>query len=443
MKFIFKFLTFLWLISFFPVLLFARELSISEVLEIALRENPLIRSAHSQVKAQEHELRAVKGAYYPRIKVEEFFTRTNIPAHSFSLKLNQERIMSEDFDPQRLNNPKSISNFETRITFEVPIWLGGKLQSARKMAEFELKAVSLESLRKREEVIRNVYLAYMEAVLARNVVEVSKQILEEARERHRITEELYRTGIVLLSDVHRAKVYLSKAQEELDRALRFYELSKRGLEVAVGRSLGAFEVQAIDICPVLKPEDLREKVINRVDLKALDERVKSLKEAYRYVLSENLPQISAYVQYSINAKNLPFGNDGGGYLFGINFSWSFDLGLSTLRKAQANLERMGSLKEYLRFATEQAKFEFERAHSEYLNALDMLKSSEERIKASKEVLRVMELRYKTGLARMIDVLDAQTELDRARLEKVQAIFLCHKAYINLLFSAGLTEEVRK
>ncbi len=430
-------------IVFFPVSLLANELTLNEVLDLAIRENPLIRSAQSQVRAQEYELRAISGANYPRIKLEEIFSRTNLPAHTFSFKLNQERIVYEDFDPQRLNNPRAISNFETRITFEIPIWLGGKIQTAKRMAEHELKAVSLEATRRREEVIRNVYLAYMEAVLAKNVVSVSKQILEEAKERLRISEELYRTGIVLLSDVHRARVHLSRAQEELDRAIRLYALSKRALEVAVGVSLGSFDVQTISVCPVPRLDELKGVVLTRADIRALDERIKSHREAYRYVLSENKPQLSAFAQYSLNSKNFPFKGDGDGYLFGINLSWSFDLGLTTLRKAQANLERMNSLREYQRYTTEQAKLEFEKAYSEYLNALDMLRSAEERIQASKEVLRVMELRYKTGLARMVDLLDAQTELDRARLEKAQAIFLCHKAYINLLFSAGLTEEVTK
>lgn len=73
---------------FFPVSLLANELTINEVLDLALRENPLIRSAQSQVRAQEYELRANSGANYLRIKLEEIFSRTNLPAHTFSFKLN-------------------------------------------------------------------------------------------------------------------------------------------------------------------------------------------------------------------------------------------------------------------------------------------------------------------------------------------------------------------
>lgn len=89
-----------------------------------------------------------------------------------------------------------------------------------------------------------------------------------------------------------------------------------------------------------------------------------------------------------------------------------------------------------------AIFEVERAYAEYQNSKSMLSSAEDRIRASQEVLKLMELRYKNGLARILDVLSAQTELDKARFEKLQAINACHKAYIDMLFNAGAAEEVK-
>ena len=44
---------------------------------------------------------------------------------------------------------------------------------------------------------------------------------------------------------------------------------------------------------------------------------------------------------------------------------------------------------------------------------------------------------------MVDILDVQTELDKARLEKVQAMNACHKAYMDILYNAGSVEEVKR
>ncbi|WPM32848.1 TolC family protein [Hydrogenobacter sp. T-2] len=421
----------------------ARELELREAIELAIRNNYLIKSAQRDIKAQELELKAAKGALFPRIKVEETFTRTDVPAYAFMSRLNQERITMQDFDPARLNNPKAINNFETKFTLEVPIWLGGKVQSAQKMAEYEYKAVSLEAERRKEEVIRQVYNAYMDAVLAKESIKVAEQAVEDAKEHLRLAEQMHKVGLALLSDVLRAKVYLSKAEENLQKAIRGYQTAKKGLELVVGVPLGDFEVQEVAHCPQIDINHLREKVQNRKDIKALEERLKMLEEAYRFTLSDNLPQVFAFAQYFLNSKDHPLGADGKGYLAGVSVSWTFDTGLTTLRRAQANLERRASLQERLKLLRDSALFDLNRSYAEYENALDMLRSAEDRIRASQEVLRVMELRYRNGLARMVDILDAQTELDKARLERVQAINACHKAYMDVLYNAGSVEEVKR
>lgn len=422
---------------------FAKELSLKEAIELALKNNPLIRSSQRDIKAQELELKAARGALFPRIKLEETFTRTDLPAYAFMSRLNQERVSMQDFDPARLNNPSAIDNFETKLTLEVPIWLGGKVQSAQKIASYEYRAVSLEAKRREEEVIRQVYQAYVDAVLAKESIKVARQAVEDAKEHLRLAEQMHRAGVALLSDVLRARVYLSKAEENLEKAIRGYQVAKKGLEVAVGTALGDFEVQTMEGCPEINPERLKEGARVRSDIKALEERAKALEEAYRYTLSDNLPQVFAFAQYALNSKDHPFGADGKGYMVGIGLSWTFDTGLTTLRRAQANLERKASLEERLKLLKSSAVFDVERAVADYQNAMDMLRSAEERIKASQEVLRVMQVRYRNGLARMVDVLDAQTELDRARLERVQALNACHKAYIDALYGAGLAQEVKK
>jgi len=433
----------IFILILWTTFLFAKELKIQEAIDLALKNSPIIKASQRDVKAQELELKAAKGALFPRIKLEETYTRTDVPAYAFMSKLNQERITLQDFDPAKLNNPPAINNFETKISLEVPIWLGGKIQSAKRMAEHEYKAVSLEASRKEEEVIRQVYHTYVDVALAKEAVEVSKQAVEDAKEHLRLAEQMHKVGMGLLSDVLRAQVYLSKAQENLEKAERNYSVAKRGLEVVIGLRLGDFEVEGLKACPQVNVEGLKEKAVQRRDIKAMEERLRTLQEAYSFALSDNLPHIYAFGQYFLNSKDHPFGSDGKGYMVGLGFSWAFDTGLTTLRKAQANLERRYGLEERIRLIKDMALLDVEKAYAEYKNALDMLRSAEDRIKASKEVLRVIELRYKNGLARMVDILDAQTELDKARLERMQAINACHKAYADLLFGAGLIEEVKR
>lgn len=419
----------------------AQELTLESAIRLALENNHLLKASKREVKAQELELMSARGALFPRIKLEETFTRTDIPAFAFMSKLNQERMGLQDFDPSRLNNPSAVNNFETKLSLEVPIWMGGKVQSAIRMANYEYRAVSLQDIRREEEIIKEVYNAYANAVYAKASIDVARQGVKDAQEHLRLAENMHKVGMALLSDVLRAKVYLSKAEENLQKAQRGYETAKKGLELLLGKPLGEFEVKDLGACPQVEKEPYIQKALQRADIRATQERLKVLEESYRFVLSDNLPQIYAFANYSLYSKNFPFGSDGSGYMVGLGISWSFDTGLSTLRKAQANLERKRALEEQLSFLRNRALFEVEKAYREYLNALDELKSAQDRIRASEEVVRVMELRYKNGLARIVDLLDAQTELDKARFEKVQALKACHTAYAELLFASGSIREV--
>ncbi len=179
---------------------------------------------------------------------------------------------------------------------------------------------------------------------------------------------------------------------------------------------------------------------NRKDLKALEKEIEAKKYSYRSVLSENLPQVSAFASYTLNDRDNPFGADGRGYLLGLGLTWKFDLGFTTLKKAEAELKRVSSLKDKYLFLRDNITFQLEKAHAEYLNALQKLKSAEARISASEEVLRIMKIRYQNGLVKILDLLDAQTELDKARFERIEALKDVYESYAELLFASGLIKE---
>ncbi len=422
----------------------AEEIDLRRVLEDALKNNLEIRASLRDLRSAELEYKAAKYAHFPRIKIEEIYTRTDLPAYAFMSKLNQERITSSDFNPSKLNNPSAINNFETKLSAEIPIWLGGKLQAYERASKENLESVKAEFNRKKEEIVQQTYHAYANTVLAREAIKVSKQALEDAKEHVSLAESMHRAGVALLSDVLRAKVYLSKAQEMLTQSENNYKVAKKALELVTNTNYGEFDVKPFEACPSVDFSQLRSRAVqNREDIRSLSLKISSMKEASKAVLADNLPQIYAFGSYSINSKSSPFGADGKGYTVGIGLSWSFDTGLSTYNRYLAQKEKAKAMEERLSLLINSVDLELRKSYADYENAMQAIESAKSRIEQSKEVLRVMKERYKVGLARMVDILDAQTELDKARLEYVQALSECHKAYINLLYSAGNTLEVLK
>jgi len=421
--------------------LLAKELSLKDFFELALKNNLELKAYKEEVRAAELKKEAAKGAYFPTLKLEEFFYRSDIPAQVFTFKLNQEKFTERDFEIKRLNDPSARSNFETRVSIELPIWLGGRIQAEVKGAEAHLKAISNLYERKEEEILYQVYQAYLFGLLSKESIKVSESSVREAQENLKIARARYEAGTALLSDVKRAEVYLSKAEESLVKAKNLYALAKKRLEVLVNTQLGEFEIKDLEGLPSPDVNQVKEVAFSkRKDLSALKEEIEAKKASYRAILSENLPQITAFGSYFLNDKNQPFGSEGSGYLFGLGLSWKFDTGLSVLKRAQAELKQVKALEERYNSLKEMIGFEIERAYTNYLNALEKLKSAEARISASEEVLRTMRLRYLNGLVRMLDLLDAQTQLDLARYEKIEALKEVHEAYAELLLAGGILKE---
>ena len=420
----------------------AQTISLKEALRLAKERNLELKAQERFVQASQLEKESAKGAYFPVFRFEETYAKTDFPANVFFYKLNQGKMEAKDFEVKRLNSPSSYENFETKFVLELPIWLGGRIQALNKLSELRLLSTESLKLRKTDEILFETYLAYLWIFLNKQAVKVAETSIAEAEEHLRVAQERFRAGLALEADVYRAEVYLAKAKESKDVAVNNLNLAKRRLEVLVNTKLSPFDIEELQACPKIEEEKYQQIALKkRPDLKALDYEIKALDEQRKVVLSDNLPQISGFAEYSMNGRNYPFESQGDGYTAGIKFVWRFDTGRTVLKKASATVEQKSALLERYKYLQDNIALEVESAISDYRNALTKLRSAEERVKHAKEVVRVMQTRYSAGLVRMVDLLDAQTQLDLARFERIEAIKACHEAFAKLLFASSSFEEL--
>lgn len=424
---------------------FAEEKDLSFFINKALENNLELKAERNKVKSYEYEYKSARGMLFPTLKISETYTKTDVPGYVLFGKLNQERITQYDFIPDKLNNPDSLSNFETNLSLQIPIWMGGKLQAYKNMAKYRWEAESFNYQRKEEEVILKVYEAYANAVLAKEYVRVAQQAVREAEEHLKLAKKAYEVGTALFADVLRAKVHHAKALENLERAKNDYQVAKKALELLINEELGDFDVKDFEGCKeVDKDQVMKVALENREDYRATYYFAKSMEEGIKSAYADALPHIYAFASYLMYDKNTPFGSHGDGYMVGVGVSWEFNLGFSPIYKAKSFKEQKLSVLHQRELLGKAIFFEIEKAYKSYENALYSLKSAEERVKQAEEVVRVLQKRYQNGLARMVDLLDAQTQLDMARLDYVKALRDCNVARAQVLFAGGiLKEEVAK
>ncbi len=422
-------------IVFAPSYVYSEVLSLKQAVNTALKENPLLKAYVWSVESQRNELRTAKAYWYPKLTLEERFMRTDNPTYAFMAKLNQERFQQTDFAIDSLNNPDSISDFQTSLSIEQPVFVP-RLWIGTDLAESGLEAKKREFERKKEEVVLKVIKAYLMVQTAREYVDVARKSLEDAAEHKRLAELRYSSGVGLYSDVLRAEVSLKEAEKRLANARSNYEIARRSLGLLLGKTEPVDVDEERPLFDLDKIDVYINASVGRKDLLSLAEKYKITRRAVDLEKATWLPELGVRGTYQFNDHNSPFGTEGDSYIVMAFLRWNFldPTIFSRIKKAQA---RARELEEYLDGLKKEIRF---RVHEAYIRVKEKetnLSLSRASVKEAEEARRLVRTRYENSLAPMVDLLDTQLMLDMARARLVEAENDYFSSIAELYYQSGI------
>jgi outer membrane protein TolC len=416
-------------------------LDFKEAILIALENNSEIMAMQAALSASEKDIGISRSYLIPKIKVGEDFVTTNNPAQVFGLKLNQRRLTSADFAgaPGTFNNPGNITNFMTYGLVEVPVFNKPSLV-ALKMAKAQYSANGYVYMRKQEELIKNVAQNYLQIGTAQEYLKTAQQGLKDANEHLRIANVRNKSELGLYSDVLRAKTEVAEAEQRITTAKKNLDVAKRSLGYLLGTK------QSVDISnttPVLELKNIdyyKDSMSQRNDLKALEINVQNAKNGIRLAQADWFPTLNLNASYNLYQSNYPFGAEGNNYIAGAFLQWNLFDGMKRnyeTRKAKYKVKEAEFYKESLVNAIDFKVFEsfagVQEANKNYELAQIALASAE-------EGNRLVTKRWQASLSPFVDVLESQTNLDRARANLVKSQNDLKAQLINLYFESGVLKD---
>jgi outer membrane protein TolC len=418
----------------------ARQVSLQDAFHLALTQNPeLVAKGHS-LKAAGERVGAAKSHLLPRVTFEERYMRTDNPTYAFSSKLNQGRFESPDFAIDSLNDPEDIDDFMTSLSIEQPLY-SREVALGVDMARTQSEALGLEYERSREKVLLDVMEAFIKGQTAREYRDVAEKGLEDATAHLEIARSRLKTGLGLESDLLRAEVSVKESEERLISAQKNTFLASRALGLILGQD-GPVESDGEMIpMPDLEPVTYYEEASSgRDDLLAMAKRVKNARLNLDMSTARFSPTVGLGGSYQINSHAAPFDNEGDSYQVSAFFRWDlYNGGL----KGHSDSEAKYGLMEAQAYYEGLKKEILFRINEAYLNVQEAARGRELasiRLSLADETARLIESRYENSLARVVELLDAQTSLDSARADLVaktnaHLTFLAH-----LMFQSGLIEQ---
>jgi len=296
----------------------------------------------------------------------------------------------------------------------------------------------------KDEVILETARAYYELLRAKISIEIYLKNLYERTAQLKLTETLMQSGFGTRFDVVRSKGEQALAEQDLMRALINYRTSQTKLSNIMGIEVNShlFPIEA-DVKPLrLVDENLSVDELfkiaefSRDDVKAREDMIKSLKQQKYKVYTDFIPKprIIYQGQYQGTARVGVYGNNVVGAYLDIPIGSR--LGVGTVTKAnsiQAQIEaKMYELEQLLRNIREDIISNYYRGQI----LKERIEIAKKQVEYASDSVKLAELRLDAGEGILIDVIQAQTIKNNARIELLSTIVDYNLVQIQLLYDNG-------
>lgn len=425
------------------------RLSLAEAMAVARDQAREVAAAEARLRASLERVEEARAHRLPVVRLQEILMRTDSPAEAFALTLNQERFSFQDFVAGDPNDPEAVENALTRLELEVPLYTGGELSSRIRQAELAAEAAGLTTDRTSDDAALDAAQAYLMLSQVREQVELLQRSLETVQAHVRLAQSYVEQGMLVRSELLRAQVERSRVEDLLEQARG----QVRVAEAALAFRLAADTVREWDLAPVPPPpdgdavapglprdlEDWLALAGERPDLEAARRMARTAELEVAVKRAARLPRVGLVVRGDL-VDDVPFGTHGESTT--IIAQGSIDLFAGGRHKAavaaaRADAEAAGhdvrQFAEGIRLEVREAWVEArsaQRRHATTAAALD----------AAREAERITGERFRAGVVKTIDLLDAVTARREAETRELVARADANLAALRLATAAGIAPE---
>ncbi|MEZ8221734.1 Outer membrane efflux protein [Candidatus Fervidibacteria bacterium JGI MDM2 JNZ-1-D12] len=413
------------------------KLSLSQAVEIALRESPILRGAVAELRAAEARLQMARSEKRWQLSLNTFAstgTQSNILTSPTTVMPSATMLL-----PSR-----SFVDFNAMFMF--PLFTGKRLEALIRQAEAirSASAAQLEAIKL--DVALETKIAYRQALLARKVVSVAEAYVQAMEERVRIDKVAADVGRIPEFWVLRSEAELANAKQMLANAQRDYEVALINLKAIMGiHPDSQIELtDALEVGEEPKFELNREKLLaiafaNRPEVRYSLHQLSAQTFTIQAAKALYSPQVSLMAMADYMRGIGDTGQGTGGYLVGIVLGLPiFDGGRRKAIVGEAEAMREKALADLERLKLQIAK-EVDTALKELQTAEQNVRTSEVALKSSREEARIAKVRYEAGRSVLVEYLDAISALVRAELNYAQALYERAVAVDKLIRALGLSD----
>lgn len=402
----------------------AAALSLNEAIDYALAKNTGLRITREGERTADAALRQARG-------------KNSVSAGaSDSLRMSKQEHAHE-----QISNGISLSA-------SLPLYSGGASEAGIRSGEIGVRAAQLKTERAREDLKYEVISAYWNAAEALQKIGVQRTTVDNYEAHLKNVSVLYEAGAQAKIDVLRSSVELSNARQELIRAENSYEVNLSALRNLLNIDRTEPLRLTTDVSYLPFAASIQDCIAyayrNRLDLAALRDTLAQRELAVDIAKAGKKPTVDLTIGTGLSSQFRPQRDDTTDVSAGLSVKWNiFDSGVTRAQIDTAEAERDIALltvrktEESIDLNLRQAYLNMREAEKRFSTTGDAVNQAEEDVFIAGE-------RYRAGEGILLDVLDAQLALSKAKTNAISARYdyaRC-RAQVENLMGMALTDSER-
>lgn len=413
----------------------AWSLNLMEAYEAALAEDARIRAARAARDSAIERLPQARAQLLPSISASIGRNKNDI-----------ERTQGNAFGQDVTFNERYFSYNQTlqlrQPLFRMPLFAG--LRQAGFMVDDAEAALDLEL----QELVSRVTGAYMEALLAQDTLELASKQRAVTETQLDAARKSLEAGFGIRTDIDEAQARLDMNKAEELSALQNVEFTRRQLEILINRpvdTLASVDSARMPLLP-LEPEDvgewIRKAEMNSPEVRALIARVDIARAEISKARGGHYPTVDAIAQISRSGSETTTSPQSSytNQLIGVQVNIPLFAGgyvNSTVRQAIAEQVRA---EENLEAARRDLALRVHREHRGVTEGALKVKALEQATRSAQQLVSSSKRSFEAGSRTMVDVLNAEQQLQRTLRDLSEARYLYLVSRVRLRALVGMDRD---
>ena len=417
-----------------PLFAGMKNLSLHQAVEILKKDNLELKISRFNEQMKAYEAEATEALNYGKLDLTVMGMRSNDAGNVFGFKLQSREANFGDFGagefisnsaacqngnmqacqdmlgkpPSDLNYPDARNHFQTKISYMLPLYTGGKLteyqhitKSLHRMSQFDTKKLLNAK-------IYQVKKAFYDISLVDNYIYNLSKIMKNITKLEAIIGTMETEGYAKDTDLLEVQARRAEAKSMYNQAKLNRDLAYQFLSFLLNQNVDT--IRKVSTMAKMPRIDLQALMDNNIDIQKAKLGLEISKMAVEAEEGNFKPELGAFGEYgSADDVFLNEFFDKDSYTVGIQAKWNlFNGGADKANLEKAKVNRL-MVEDQVRLAKKGIQLQVKKLRTEVLSADADIRSYQKQLRFAKKVYENYSERYREGMVSISDVLIKQSK----------------------------------